>query len=389
MVALLWEAIVPVLLAYIFLFGGDWGYQQVWKGTEVPPALPVISLASFFDTDSQTQNSTAQRETAAAVNAACRSMGFFYVSDHGVSEALQARLERVSAQFFELSVAEKMTIAMAHGGRAWRGYFPPEGEITSGVPDLKEGIYFGTDLPQEHLAVVQKLLLHGANIYPDTPLGAELREVVDEYMTAVVSLGHVLVHVLSLSLNLDAEYLTDHYLYDPTVLFRIFNYPPYAHNNSSTETETGKDRWGVGEHTDYGVLTLLKQDLHGGLQVKTVQDQWINAPPIPNTFVVNIGDMLERMTKGYYVSTPHRVKAHTEPYMRQSFPLFFDPAFDAAITAIPLDETTLPPRLHAARAARWDGNNALTQDNTEPYGQYLGTKISKVFPELFQEQTTN
>ena len=79
----------------------------------------------------------------AAIDAACREVGFFSISGHGVDHTLAEELERASRQFFALPEVTKAEIAMARGGRAWRGWFPVGGELTSGRPDLKEGLYFG------------------------------------------------------------------------------------------------------------------------------------------------------------------------------------------------------------------------------------------------------
>ena len=119
---------------------------------------------------------------------------------------------------------------------------------------------------------------------------------------------------VALSLGLAEDYFAAGYTADPTVLFRIFHYPP---------APPASDDWGVGEHTDYGLLTLLAQDRHGGLQVHAGTG-WVEAPPIPGTFVCNIGDMLDRLTGGLYRSTPHRVK-NVSGRERLSFPFFFDP----------------------------------------------------------------
>jgi isopenicillin N synthase-like dioxygenase len=102
---------------------------------------------------------------------------------------------------------------------------------------------------------------------------------------------------IALSLGLEESYFADRYTSEPLTLFRIFNYPP------DLSLPDGEDKWGVGEHTDYGVLTILKQDDSGGLQVKS-KSGWIAAPPIPGSFVCNIGDMLDRMTVRLYRSTP-------------------------------------------------------------------------------------
>jgi len=283
---------------------------------------------------------------------ACRDTGFFYISHHGVDEKLQARLEKVSRAFFAQEPAEKMQIAMSRGNRAWRGYFPVGQELTSGKPDQKEGIYFGAELPAG-----QTLPLHGPNLFPSK----EMREVVLEYTRAMTDLGHRLVRGISLSLGLDESYLDDHYTKDPLILFRIFHYPP------------AKEGWGVGEHTDYGLLTILKQDEHGGLEVRT-NKQWISAPPIPNTFVCNLGDMLDRLTGGQYRSTPHRVK-NISGQSRLSYPFFFDPGFTTEVKPLPRKQNTTEDK-----DERWD--KASVHEFKGTYGEYLLGKVSKVFPTL-------
>src|SRR5688500_3439236 len=115
-------------------------------------------------------------------------MGFFYVVGHGVDLDLQQRLEDESRAFFELPDVEKARIAMAHGGRAWRGWFPVGGELTSGRPDHKEGIYFGSELPPDDPRVaVRRLPLHGPNLFPSRPAG--LRDAVLEYLEAMQGLA--------------------------------------------------------------------------------------------------------------------------------------------------------------------------------------------------------
>ena len=189
----------------------------------------------------------------------------------------------------------KLGIRMALGGRAWRGYFRVGDELTSGKPDQKEGLYFGAELPADDPRVLAGTPLHGPNLFPARPEG--LREAVLEYMAALTGLGHRLVAGLALSLGLEESYFADHGTREPLTLFRIFNYPPPA----------DPSLWGVGEHTDYGLLTILLQDDAGGLEVKS-RSRWVPAPPVPGSFVCNIGDMLDRMTGGLYRSTPHRVR---------------------------------------------------------------------------------
>lgn len=322
--------------------------------------LPIINISSLL---LKATPDVAQQETAARIGEACRTHGFFYIDDHEVSEALQQELEAVSKAFFALPEAEKMHIAMSKGGKAWRGYFPVEGELTSGKPDLKEGLYFGQELGDADPRVQAGWPLHGRNLFPQQ-LG-HMAAVVLAYIEALEQTAHAVMRGIALSLSLSADYFYQRYTARPLALFRIFHYPPQKH--------AADRQWGVGEHTDYGLLTLLKQDLVGGLQVKW-GDVWIEAPPLPNTFVCNIGDMLDRMTGGRYRSTPHRV-LNTSGQDRYSYPFFFDPAFDARVQPIAGMETPTDGANN-----RWDNENLHHFDGT--YGDYLLRKVGRVFPDL-------
>jgi isopenicillin N synthase-like dioxygenase len=305
---------------------------------------------------------------ARQLDAACRDVGFFYVVGHAVDEGLQRRLEALSREFFGLPGDEKAGIAMSRGGRAWRGWFPVGGELTSGRPDRKEGIYFGAELGPDHPRVAAGVPLHGPNLFPPRPVG--LRDAVLAYMAAMTDLGHLLVSAIARALGLADEWFATHLTADPTVLFRIFHYPPAADSGATGAAEP----WGVAEHTDYGLLTILRQDDTGGLEVRTPRG-WTTAPPIPGSFVCNLGDMLERMTGGLYRSTPHRVRNQGQ-VGRVSFAFFFDPSWDAEVRALPLAEA--PPL--APSAPRWDG--ADVHQLTGTYGDYLLAKVAKVFPDL-------
>jgi isopenicillin N synthase-like dioxygenase len=327
-------------------------------------SLPVIDVAPLVSSGPSTAlRASAATLTATEIRDACRSAGFFYIVGHGVDAALQERLESLSREFFAQPAEKKLAIRMELGGTAWRGYFPVRGELTKGKPDLKEGLYFGAELPDDHPRVAAGTPLHGRNLFPDIP---GFRETVLDYIAAMTRLGHALMQGLGLSLGLDASYFDDRYTRDPLVLFRIFNYPV-------SEPTTAEPDWGVGEHTDYGLLTILKQDDVGGLQVKGPSG-WIDAPPIPGSFVCNIGDMLDRMTGGFYRSTPHRVH-NPSGRARLSFPFFFDPGFDADIRPIVPGSAVVDDK-----ADRWDG--ASVHEFSGTYGDYILAKVSRVFPEL-------
>jgi isopenicillin N synthase-like dioxygenase len=300
---------------------------------------------------------------AARIGQACRESGFFYVVGHGVDEGLQRRLAEESRRFFAQDLDTKLRIRMALGGRAWRGYFAVGDELTSGKPDQKEGIYFGGELAADDPRVRAGTPLHGPNLFPREPAG--LRAAVLDYMQAMTRLGHRLAAGLALALDLPESYFAERYTAEPLTLFRVFNYP----------AARDPTLWGVGEHTDYGLLTMLLQDDSGGLEVRS-RSRWVAAPPIPGSFVCNIGDMLDRMTRGLFRSTPHRAR-NPAPRDRLSFPFFFDPAWTARVQPIDLAPELVPPD---DSANRWDRASVHAFDGT--YGDYLLAKVGKVFPEL-------
>lgn len=322
--------------------------------------IPIVDVSELVVGDE------GRHEVGDRLGRACRESGFFYVVGHGVDEGLQGRLRELSREFFALPTEEKLRIRMSLGGRAWRGYFRVGDELTSGKPDQKEGIYFGAELPADDARVVAGKPLHGANLFPERPVG--FREAVLEYMAAMTGLGHRLMGGLAMSLGLDEGYFDRRYTAEPLTLFRIFNYPPPA----------DPSLWGVGEHTDYGLLTILLQDDAGGLEVKS-RSRWVAAPPVPGSFVCNIGDMLDRMTRGIYRSTPHRVR-NPAPRDRLSFPFFFDPGFDTLVRPVELPAGVAP---EDDKDERWDGASVHGFEGT--YGDYLMAKVGKVFPELRSE----
>ena len=329
--------------------------------TATPASIPLIDISALRDNS----DVSAVAAVGAAIDAACRDTGFFCISGHGVDYELFESLDALAREFFALPQSAKAEIAMARGGRAWRGWFPLGDEVTSGVPDRKEGIYFGQQLGPDDPRVQAELPLHGGNLFP-LQLPA-LAPAVLAWIDAMTELGHIVMSGIALGLGLPADWFRLHLTSDPTLLFRIFQYPV-----------DGPGVWGVAQHTDYGLLTLLAQDNCGGLQVLG-RDGWVNIEPIPNTFVCNIGDMLERITGGRYRSTLHRVR-NTSGRDRLSFPFFFDPSWHARPQPLPLTAEPGDAERVQADAARWDGRSVFDFDGT--YGEYLIAKVSKVFPDL-------
>lgn len=327
-----------------------------------PESVPTIDVAALLP--GAGAGDEERRAVAELIGDACARYGFLQIVGHGVDPELRRRLHDTAEEFFALDDEEKERVAMRHGGRAWRGWFPLGDELTSGVPDDKEGYYFGTELGADDPRVRAGVPLHGPNLFPERPAG--LRDAVLEWMERLTVVGRAVLSGIALSLGLEDDWF-DRWCADPTVLFRIFHYPPPPPGFAG--------QWGVAEHTDYGLLTLLVQDDTGGLEVR-VDGRWVDVPPTEDAIVCNLGDMLERASGGRFRSTPHRVRLpETDRY---SFPLFLDPSWDAEVEPLPGTDPA-----DARQGDRWDGASVFDADGT--YGDYLLSKVSKVFPELYRE----
>lgn len=276
--------------------------------------VPVVDISGLRSTD------RAERERVAAeIGRAAREVGFLYVSGSGVDEALFDRMLDATAAFFALPLEEKMRSYIGHS-TCHRGYVPVGEEgVENGTPDLKEAFDTALDLPADdpdHLAGNPML---GPNAWPDLPGFAEA---VTAYYDAVLDVGQRLLWAFAVALGEDPDVFSRHATKTPSQL-RLVHYPfnPEA-----------QDAIGIGAHTDYECFTLLKPTAPG-LEVMNGAGEWIDVPPVPGTFVVNIGDLLELWTNGAFVATSHRVRKVVEE--RYSFPLFFNVDYDTEVRPLP------------------------------------------------------
>ncbi|MCB0416784.1 MAG: isopenicillin N synthase family oxygenase [Bdellovibrionales bacterium] len=311
----------------------------------------------------------------AAGDSLCQALhgtGFLYLSDHGIPRPLQLELLKVARLFFAEPQEQKNKLEMKRAGSAWRGYFATGAELTMGEPDQKEGLYFGVEHEDDHPGVLGHWPMHGRNLWPTSPALKNLEPLVLEYIGACEKLGQTLMARIAVALGLSESYFLDRFTEEPTLLFRIFNYPAPA-----------ADGWGVAEHTDMGFLTLLFQDEKGGLEVLDQNSHWTPVPPREDTLVINIGDMLEYWTHGIFRATPHRVRnLSKEP--RLSLPFFFDPNWNATLEPIPREilSSAWLNRISPDRRKRWDGLELHALSSEKTYGDFVWSKIRNVFPEL-------
>ncbi|CAN5515738.1 2-oxoglutarate and iron-dependent oxygenase domain-containing protein [soil metagenome] len=253
-------------------------------------------------------------QVTAALRAACEDRGFFYIVNHGVSPTLIARMFEATEAFFNQPVDAKAALDKKFS-KCNRGYEPLKAQTleTGAPPDLKESFYIGEEVAADDPKVLAGRFNTGPNQWPPALPG--FRETMEEYFAVASELGAVIVRGLAHSLSLPAGYF-DPYLQDASATLRLLHYPPQPPNPSPGEK-------GCGEHTDFGGVTLLLQDDSGGLQVwDALQQGWIDAPPIPQTYVVNLGDLFARWTNGRYHSTLHRV-INVSGHERHSIPFFF------------------------------------------------------------------
>ena len=276
--------------------------------------IPVIDLAGA-------DTAQGREQIGAKLVQSASETGFFYVSGHGVSEGLCQDAMTASRAFFALSEDAKASISINQHQRGWmaQGLANLEGSATH---DAKEVFFWGRDVTEDDPDVRAKLPLVHPNQWPDD-VAPFLRLGILPYYRAVMTLGGVILDCLARGLGADPQIFRR--AYDkPLGRGQLVYYP------AIDSADIAAERFGAAPHTDFGVLTILQQDSLGGLQVLSRDGCWIEAMPIADTFVCNIGDLLERWTNGKLVSTRHRV-LNRSGKSRFSIPIFYDPASEAVI----------------------------------------------------------
>lgn len=314
-------------------------------------SIPVIDVTTLLQGDDE-----GALDTAATIRKAAVETGFFYVSGHNISSTLMNATYMASKYFFSLSEERKREIAVAPGS-AHRGYVPVAQTKQPGVAhaDMKESFNFAFPFTPEHPAMASGHTLIGINQWPRGE--AVWRQIVEAYYAEIFRLGQAILGGFALALDLPRDFFRTMYLH-PLVRARLLHYPP--------QQAASVDQFGAAEHTDYGTITILWQDSVGGLQVKNRSGDWIDAPPLDQTFVINIGDMLALWSNDLFVSTPHRV-INTSGSERYSIAVFYDPDYDVTVECLPNCSSPANPARYAPLVAgeyiiaRYDGTYAYRQ----------------------------
>lgn len=273
--------------------------------------IPIIDLSPLRD-------GSDPRSVAAALHAASQGLGFIYIKGHGIPEDCIREAREAAYAFFRADEDTKSAVSVSPQHRGWLR--PGGAKMQDDAPvDLKESFIWGHEDDAGH--TVTDHALRGPNQWPaDMP---QLQSSAMRYFRQAHEVAYKLMQGFALGLNLPENFFL-HNCKRPISRGSFVYYPPQ--NNLAGE------QFGVGPHTDFGVLTVLCQDDVGGLQVQDVNGDWLQAPPIEGTLVVNVGDLLSRWTEGAYKSTPHRV-INSSGRERLSLVLAFDPDPDTIIDA--------------------------------------------------------
>ncbi|XVE82833.1 hypothetical protein DITRI_Ditri16bG0037400 [Diplodiscus trichospermus] len=263
-------------------------------------------------------------EVVKQLDQACRDAGFFYVKGHGIPESLMKEVRNITHKFFDLPYEEKLKIKMT-AAAGFRGYQRIGENITKGVPDIHEAIDCYKELKQGMYGALGKPM-EGCNQWPNDP--PNFKELMEEYIRLCTELSRKILRGIALALGGLPDDFEGERGGDAFWVMRLIGYPGASTANGKC---TRENDIGCGAHTDYGLLTLVNQDENiTALQVRNQSGEWISAPPIPGTFVCNIGDMLKILSNGLYDSTLHRV-INNSPTYRVCVAFFYEPNYDAAV----------------------------------------------------------
>ncbi|CAB9513633.1 Probable iron/ascorbate oxidoreductase DDB_G0283291 [Seminavis robusta] len=324
---------------------------------------PVISLSS----------PTAVSEIASA----CSTWGGFVLVHHGLDSALLDQVLTLGHQFFDLPLEIKEKYNLQLHGAKWRGYMPYGGERSCGgqQEDAKEGLYLGDEHPSDHPQL--GLPTFGSNVFPNEEIPA-MKDVYVEYHKQMKELGNRMMRVLATGLELPEDTIEQNVTqYDPVILPRAFSYKPQ-------QAEQEGQQWGIGEHSDYGLWTMILTNAPGLEFQHPESKQWCAVPFVPHGIIMNVGDVLDRLTGGKFISPFHRARNLSSTEQRLSLPFFYDPSWTAKMTALPLPDTQNDTQQRVQE--RWAKTKIRCQfDGSVEYSEFLAKKVANVFPDLIPE----
>ena len=328
---------------------------------------PIISLAS--------------EQVVSEIEKACSTCGAFVLVDHFLEPSFLQKVLDTGHAFFQLPQSTKEKYHLQLHGAKWRGYMPVGGErsVKGKFLDHKEGLYMGDEFSVDdpHLG----LPAFGTNVFPDAEI-PEMRPVFLEYHQKMKELGNRIMKLLSKALHLPDDYIETHITkHDPVILPRMFWYLPQSQSDNDVEDSEEAVHWGIGRHSDYGLWTMILTDAPGLEFQDSESGEWNEVPFVPYSIVMNVGDVLDRLSNGRFVSAYHRARNLSCSNPRLRLPFFYDPAWTARMKTLPEGGT---PTEEARK--RWSMTKITCEfDGSVEYSKFLAKKVAKVFPELVPE----
>ncbi|KAI1132312.1 2OG-Fe(II) oxygenase [Nemania abortiva] len=291
----------------------------------LPSEIPLIDVSGIFSASDDDRMNVARQIRDAATN-----NGFFYIKNHGIPPGIpEAACERL-LEFFR-QPAEIKERAHISKSKYFNGYKPPKSQRINPFEsvDVRETFSWTYD-PRYDPSVpdpaaipphIARYLRCEEFYWEATANLPHFKEAIIRYWRSCLALARALVRSFALSLDLPEDFFAEKFTH-PDAALALNYYPPLPVSAQQVSGGQGDAEVSIGSHTDFQLFTILWQDSNGGLQVLNRQGQWINAKPIPGTFVVNIADYMQRITNDRYVSTVHRAQNYSGKE-RISMPFFF------------------------------------------------------------------
>jgi len=312
--------------------------------------LPVLDISLLI----AAPNSTQAKAVPVQLRDICHNQGFCYIVGHGMS-ARHLKIAAAMQAFFDLPLSERKKLNLINSPH-FRGYTVLGNELTGGAQDWRDQLDFCDEKPAPIITTGEPawMNMRGPNQWPETL--PKLRPAVENWMDGMYEIGNLLIRSLAVGMGLSADYFEPYFNPKGDARLKLIRY---------RVPETGGSPQGVGWHHDTGFLTFIKQDQVGGLQVD-IDGKIIDATPMKDALVMNMGEMLQVATGGYLRATPHRVKSPPPGVERHSIAYFFNPRLEAKFAPIPL-----PPELAG------EAHGAQNTDPNDPVFNVVGANILK------------
>ena len=341
-------------------------------------APPVISLESPLVVEE--------------IRRACASWGAFVLTDHGLDEGLLDEIVKTGHTFFDLPMEIKRKYDLQKHGTKCRGYMPFGGEKTmkAKIQDFQEGLYMGDEHKADDPQFGQPSF--GSNVYPDEEI-PHMKQLFNEYHKKMKALGNRMMNILSLGLSLPEDCIQDAVTnHNPVILPRMFRYPPQYKSQSRDETRVQERHSGIGEHSDSGLWTMILTDTPGLEFCHPKYQTWHAVPFFRNTIIMNVGDILDRLSAGRFVSPYHRAFNDSTTMSRLSLPFYFNPSWEARIETLPVPKLVATVPYDECDISDIPRNKITCLLDHKPgvqYSELLTQQVAKLFPSLITDGATN